>query len=139
MSPSLHQSFPDQDQSCNLQILWDWSVKWLLNFNPDKTECLLFSWKRNPLTHPDIKVGQQNIKNVKNHEHLGINFSNDLTWNNHIEKIIINAKSKLNIIKSLKHKLSRKSLEILYFSYIRLQFQYSSTIFIICTKRQSDS
>ena len=123
----------------NLEKLWDWSIKWHLNFNPAKTECMLFSWKRNALNHPDIKFGNENINNVKNHKHLGLTFTHDLTWNNHIDDIIVKATSKLNILKKLKYKLSRKALEILYFAFIRPQLEYSSTVFINCTKQQTDN
>ena len=61
-----------------------WATQWLVDFNPSKTECLLFSNKRIPATHPPLYMDGQSIKNVESHKHLGIHFSNNGHWDLHI-------------------------------------------------------
>ena len=45
----------------------------------------------------------------------------NLSWNSRIDYICKKASKRLDILNSVSHKLSRKSLETMYFSYVRTQ------------------
>ena len=102
-----------------LQKVQNWSNRWLVNFNPKKTESMIISRKVEPQCHPPLYFNNVPIKNVTTHKHLGLTFSNDGSWTTHINEIITKASSRLNIIRKLKFKVDRKSLAM-YFSYVRL-------------------
>jgi len=59
------------------------------------------------------------ITAVANHKHLGITYSNDGNWNEHIDIIISKTLCKLKILRKLKIPLDRTFLEKLYFTFIR--------------------
>ena len=69
------------------------------------------------------------IKQVDSHKHLGIFFSNTCTWNTHLEYVLDKAWSRINIMRRLKYTLDRKSLEILYISFIRPLLEYGDVVF----------
>jgi hypothetical protein len=59
---------------------------WLMTFNPDKTEIMLFT----NLEHPEINFTFEDniISTIESHRHLGVTFSTDAKWNDHIENIV---------------------------------------------------
>lgn len=116
----------------NLQKVQNWSNRWLVNFNPKKTEAMIISRKVEPQYHPPLYFNRVPIKNVTSHEHLGPTFSNDGSWITHINEIITKASSRLNIIRKLKFKVDRKSLEHMYFSYVRPILEYADIIWDNC-------
>ena len=62
-----------------------WADKWLVRFNPSKSESLIISRKRNKLTHPDLFMYNTVIPQVNIHKHLGVSFlvmcHGITTWN----------------------------------------------------------
>ena len=70
-----------------------------------------------------------NLESVSVHKHLGLTFSSDLKWNNHVDDINARADKRLCQLEALRFKLKRKTLEILYISYIRPIVEYSDVAF----------
>ena len=66
------------------------------------------------------------------HKHLGVTLSSDAKWNNHIENIILSVSKHLDILRTLKYRLSRQNLEQLYLVYIRPIFESASEIWDNC-------
>ena len=116
----------------NLDKVHKWSEKWLVNFNPQKTQSLLISRKTHPVNHPPLQMNNIPVQEVDKHKHLGLIFNNNLHWGEHINCIIMKAQTKLNILRSLKFKLDRKTLQIMYFSFIRPLLEYSDIIWDNC-------
>ena len=71
----------------DLLKIHQWATKWLVTFNPSKSESVIFSRKRNKPNHPNIVMNQQPIEEVNLHKHLGIFLSSDCTWHDHLESI----------------------------------------------------
>jgi hypothetical protein len=65
-----------------------WSTKWLMSFNPDKTEIMLFS-NTDVIYNFNFTFNGNNIPITMSHKHLGVTLSSDAKWNNHIENIIL--------------------------------------------------
>ena len=63
-------------------------------------------------------MNDQPIKKVTSHKHLGIFFSNDGTWHEHIDYIASQARTRINIMRKLKFIVDRQSLEIIYTSLL---------------------
>ena len=68
------------------------------------------------------------INEVSSHKHLGIFLSDDGTWHEHINYIISKAWIRLNVMRKLKFILDRKSLEIIYTSFIRPILEYADVV-----------
>ena len=65
-----------------------WADKWLVRFNPSKSESLIISRKRIKPTHPDLLTYNTVIPQVNIHKHLGVFISSDVSWDKHVEYII---------------------------------------------------
>ena len=72
-----------------------WSTKWLMSFNPDKTEIMLFS-NTDVRYNFNFTFNGNNIPITTSHKHLGVTLSSDAKWNNHIENIILNVSRHFN-------------------------------------------
>ena len=68
-----------------------WADKWLVTFNPGKSESILLRRKHNKPYHPPFLLNQTQIAQVNSHKHLGIIFSNDCTWHEHL--VLVKSKS----------------------------------------------
>ena len=64
-----------------------WAGKWLVTFNPEKSESILLSRKYNKQYHPPVLLNKTLIAEVNSHKHLGIIFLNDCTWHEHLELV----------------------------------------------------
>ncbi|MCG8049353.1 MAG: reverse transcriptase domain-containing protein [Candidatus Thiodiazotropha endolucinida] len=118
----------------DLSTISRWASTWLVSFNPSKTEALLISRKFNKNQHPPIYMQNQQITEVETHKHLGIYLSNDCTWHQHIAYITEKAWARINIMRKLKFKLDRKSLETIYLTFIRPLIEYGDVIWDNCTQ-----
>ena len=58
---------------------------------------------------------------------LGVTFQDDLKFGEHIKKIVLNANSKLGIIRNTFHNLSKENFIVLYKSFVRLILEYCCT------------
>ena len=56
---------------------------WLVKFNPQKTEFVIFSNKKN-IDQVNILFNDENIKQVEYHTHLGVCLSSNCKWRYHI-------------------------------------------------------
>ena len=80
-------------------------------------------------------LGQQ-IKEVEFHKHLGVYFSNDCTWHKHLDYIKEKAWSRMNIMRKPKYEIDRKSLEIIYTSFILAILEYADVIWDKCSLQE---
>ena len=101
----------------DLLSLEEWSKKWLLKFNPSKTKVVFFNTRKNK-EFPKLLFQDSQLEYVQTHKHLGVTFSYNLSWSSHIEILLSNAYKKLGLLKKLKFKINRKSLSLMYTSFI---------------------
>ena len=110
-------------------------------FAPRNSQTLHVPWTEKILAtcstvphHPPLKMNDEPIKEVTSHRHIGIFFSNDGTWHQHIDYITSKAWTRLNIMRKLKFILDRQSLEIIYTSFIRPVLEYADVVWDNCTQ-----
>ena len=116
----------------NLEKVHTWANSWLVDFNPRKTESMIISRKRNKPFHPELIMNNTPIAEVITHRHLGLVFSSDCGWHTHIVTITGKGWQRINILRSFKFRLDRKSLERMYISFIRPVLEYSGIVWDNC-------
>ena len=118
----------------DLENMSRWAATWLVTFNPNKSVGLLLSRKVSHPLLPPLFMEKTPINEVEAHKHLGLYFSNNCRWHQHINYIKDKAWARINIMRRLKYKLDRKSLESIYISFIRPLLEYGDTIWDNCTQ-----
>ena len=115
-----------------------WAEKWLVSFNPNKTEYILLSRKLNKPVHPPVIMNNQVITEVESHKHLGVTFESSGTWHKHIQLITTKAWQRIHIMRKLKFRLDRKALETIYMAFIRPILEYADVVWCNITKYEED-
>ena len=100
-----------------LDIISNWPLDWVVDFNARKTISLLLSTKLVPLLHPQLFMNNTVISESSSYKHLGIAFSSTCSWTEHISKITESAWIRLNLLRALKYKINRKALEKIYLCF----------------------
>ena len=120
----------------DLRIITAWAKQWLVDFNPNKTEAILLSIT--DVNNPNLYFDQVPVTCVDKHKHLGLHFSRDGKWHAHIKNILTSASKMLGVMRSLRFKLNRKTLNQLYFSYLRPLVEYASVVWDGCTMYEKE-
>ena len=123
-SPNIAANILNND----LQKIHHWSNRWLVKFNPQKTETMLISRKTVKPLHPPLKMNNHDIQEVSSHKHLGIYFSDNGSWHEHMGYIVKKSFVRLNILRRFRLVLDRFTLEKMYFSFIRPILEYGDVI-----------
>ena len=110
----------------------DWSRRWKVDFNPSKTELLTIANIRDYYTYP-LVFDNSILLETNAHKHLGVILQNDCKWNSHIESIVAKTRPLIACFRSFKYKFNRKTLEILYKSYILPHFDYADVVWDNCS------
>ena len=97
--------------NADLRTISYWADAWLVTFNANKTLSMVFTWKQNPLVHPPLYMNNTMIKETKIHKHFGLTFSNTCNWAEYVTSISGKAWARLYLLRTLKFRVSRKSLE----------------------------
>jgi len=113
----------------DLQKISEWAAQWLMIFNVLKNEVMTFSLRTNPLVQPPLFFDGTVLKEVTQHTHLGLTFSSNMSWKPHVDRICSRASQRNNILRKLKFRLPRKTLENLYLSLVRPILEYADVIF----------
>ena len=77
------------------------------------------------------------IQQVKSHVHLGLTVEENCSWQLHIDNMLAKAWKRIDILRALKFQLDRKSLETMYFSYIRPILEYADIVWGNCNHQQT--
>ena len=88
--------------------------------------------------HPSISMNNQIITEVYNHKHLGIVFQSNCLWHEHLNMITSKAWQRINIMRKLKFMLDRKSLQSIYFAFLRPVLKYADVVSDNCTKYEEE-
>ena len=72
----------------DLDTISSWAEKWLMELNINKCSVLSITLKRNSIFH-DYNILGAMLKQVTNHDYLGVTTSSDLNWLRHVTKFLI--------------------------------------------------
>jgi hypothetical protein len=82
----------------------------------------------NKLFHPPLIMNNTIINQATEHKHLGLEISNDGSWQKHIDLITKKVFTRVNILRKFKFILDRKSLEKIYLTFIRPILEYADVV-----------
>ena len=109
-----------------------WAQKWKVTMNPSKTKCVLFSNKRKPSKITNVQLLGKQIPVVTEVKHLGVILDHKLTWQSHINSVIVKANRALGPIHMLKSKLPSWCLLRYYKTFVRPILEYASPVWSGC-------
>ena len=114
-----------------IKELINWSEKWGLVINPDKTKLQYFSLKREK--SPIIRIKNEIIEYKSNHKLLGLILDSPrLKFNEHVKYLIANCTKRINILKALASTnwgACTKHLRQFYIAYIKSKIIYGIEIY----------
>ena len=120
-----------QDDSRKLQegldLLYRWSIRWRLNFNIKKCDCVNITRKKYPANHV-YSLGGKNLRKTDSQQDLGLLISSNAKFSKHGSKVINKANSMLGLLKrncSSKH-FSVRARRLLYLALVRTHLDYAS-------------
>ena len=106
-----------------------WSREWLVTFNSEKTVDMTLSSKPTTIPERPLTFLNRPLNSASSHKHLGLIVQHNLSWGEHITEICAKADRRLSQLNFWKFRLNRKTLEILYKSYIRPILEYGNVVF----------
>ena len=109
----------------DIERLVDWSEKWQLPFNMDKSKIIHYG-RQNP--EHVYRIRNLTIETDTIEKDLGITFDKDLKFSKHIAAIVRKANSRLGIIKRNFSIRNKETVLPLYKSLIRPILEYGSSI-----------
>ena len=120
------------EMNADLKKLNDWAYTWNMDFNPAKTEMIVFSNKK-VKSRPNIFLKEIKINQVATHKHLGIFLSENMKWTAHIDYSVNKARKKLGLLRRQSQSLSTKQKIDIYKIMIRPVLEYGSVLFDNCS------
>ena len=99
---------------------------------------MTISNRRVPDTLPLI-FNSETLEETDSHKHLGVTLQNNCKWNCHISNILSKCRILIACLRSFKYRLSRKSLETMYKSFILPHFDFSDVVWDNCTNEQAEA
>ena len=126
---ALYLTIESEDDSSALQtdldILSAWETRWDMEFNPSKCQVVHVTGSRKTVKTDYVLHGQV-LESVPCARYLGVDISNGLTWNSHINRVTANRT--LGFIRqNIKTKMP-KVREAAYNSLVRPQLEYASAV-----------
>ena len=125
------QNAYDKDQlssSLNQELkkIYDWLAANKLSLNVGKTKFMIFHYRQRNVENliPNLELNGNIIKRVKEFNFLGTLFDENLTWNQHLQKIANKISRTLGMLNRLKRILPQSTLKLIYTSLVLPHLQY---------------
>ena len=87
----------------------------------------------------DYYIDGQKLSLVKNHPYLGVMLSNDLTWNPHVENIVVKATKSLGFVRRNLYPCSENTTRSAYVTIVRPNLEYATAVWDPYRQEQIDS
>ena len=111
----------------DLDALQKWETTWRVKFNDTKYEVLRISRSKTLIQHTYYLHGTP-LREVDQAKYLGVWFSKDLKWNQHIDEITAKANHTLGFLKRNLWVNSSTLKAKAYKVFVRLQVEYCSSV-----------
>ena len=121
----------------DLDRLHQWELQWYMEFNPSKCVVIHVTRSRTPVPGQYLLHGQA-LESVAGSKYLGVEISNNLSFNNHIQNITTSASPYLGFLKRNIRSQNPALREIAYKTLVRPLVEYSSSVWSPYTKSNVD-
>ena len=112
----------------DLAALNQWCAKNFLALNVEKCVSMSFFRIHNPF-HFCYEINGTVIRRVTKMRDLGVTFTENLSFNRHIDIVVAKAYSMLGFVKRMCRNFNNvDTLKSLYFAYVRSQLEYASVV-----------
>ena len=122
----------------DLERIQKWATTWKVLFNESKTELMTISNLTMPDTQP-LKFNGIVLQSADFHKHLGVTLQSNGKWDIHINSLLSKCRILVACLRSYKYRLSRKSLLMMYKSFVLPHFDFSDIIWDNCTNTQAEN
>ena len=109
-----------------------WAVQWKMNFNPDpskQAQEFLFSQKISSKPYPSLYFNDNPVHQVPLQKHLGLFLDQKLSFDEHIQCILIKTHKIIGMIRKLQPVIPRAALLTIYKSFFRPDLDYGDVIY----------
>ena len=116
--------------NADLANLAEWFNNYYLTANTSKSRFVLFGGDRRLQTCQGINlvIDHENLESEDSIKYLGIVIHKNVTWNEHIESLIVKVNQRIGLLDRIKHLLPLDARVALYNVLIRPLFDFADTI-----------
>ena len=111
----------------DLDRLHQWELQWDMEFNPIKCVVIHVTRSRTPVPSQYLLHGET-LESVEGPKYLGVEISNNLSFNNHIQNITTSASRSLGFLKRNIRSQNPALREMTYETLVRPLVEYSSSV-----------
>ena len=122
---AIHNEEDHNSLQHDLDMLADWSTKWLMEFNIQKCATLTITRKHKPSLR-EYELLNKSIPRVDEYKYLGVIVSKDLRWNAHCQAILHKASKTLGLLRRTLAPCSKEVKSRAYQALVRPQLEYGS-------------
>jgi hypothetical protein len=105
--------------------------------NPDKA-AVLYNSKGKGVNITVNNIGGENLNSTYSEKLLGLNLNSDLNWNTHIEKLSIDLKKRIGLLKRIKQRIPRDTLVIIAEAIFNSKIRYGIAVYITPVFEEED-
>ena len=141
-SKSRNEEELEESLNSTLENVHQWLCSNKLTLSRDKTEYMIIASRQrlhNINSDPLIKLGNNNIKRVRQYKTLGVIVDDKLLWNEHIDSITTRASKGLGMLRRMKPFVPRSILVMVYKSLILPYLDYCCLVWDNCSNYLLDN
>lgn len=112
----------------DLNTVYDWSKKWLMDFNVSKCYFMSVTLARKNKKLFQYTMGGESLTRTEINPYLGVEISSDLSWSAHVDKICGKANRILGLLQRNLHHTPRSIKEHSYKALVRPILEYSCSV-----------
>ena len=113
------------EREANKVLMWIHANKLVINLS--KTNCMLFSNKRN-IPNLNIQLNNSNLDMVSETTFLGVVIDNKLSWKAHVKYVSSKISKSIAILRILRNSFPKNVLRLIYMSFIFSYINYCNLI-----------
>jgi hypothetical protein len=113
---------------CDLDLLEEWSNKWLLSFHPNKCKVLTIGKHENILRGFPYKLLGEELEHVFEEKDLGVIIDGELSFDSHIMDKVAKANQMLGLIRRTFTFMSAAMMLVLYKCFVRHHIEFSQVL-----------
>ena len=124
-----------------------WTEKSMLSNFADDTQSIVIHNNNNLVNNPDKaailynskgtgseiiveNIGKENLKSSYSEKLLGLHINSDFGWNTHVEKISIELKQRIGLLKRIRQRIPRKKLIIIAEAIFNTKIRYGIAVYL---------